>query len=112
MRSSLADAHRLDPEPLDELEEAIGADPARGNLRLHVADDELGSTDVVAQQAPDPLVTPALLLDLDRVELQALGVRVGRVDDAAGAGRERAEIEVVRGRGRERHQLAAGGRRV
>ena len=100
-------AHRLDPEPLDELEEAIGADPARGNLRLHVADDELGSTDVVPQQAPDPLVTPALLLDLDRVELQAFGVRVGRVDDAAGAGRERAEIEVVRGRGRERHQLAA-----
>ena len=48
----------------------------------------------------------ALVLDLDRVELQALGERVGRVDDSAAARCQRAEVEVVRSRGREADELA------
>ena len=60
-----------------------------------------------ASDPPDRLDRPALLLDLDRVELQALGVRVGRVDDAAGARGQRAEVEVVGGRRREADELVA-----
>ena len=95
------------PYLLDQLLEALSADPAGGDLRLHVSDDELCGPHVVAQEAPDPLVAPALLLDLDRVELEALGVRVGRVDDPARARCQRAEIEVVGGGRRVGDELAA-----
>ena len=56
------------------------------DLRLHVADDELGRRMLSRSDAPRPLsLRWPLLLDLDRVELQALGVGVGGVDDAAAA---------------------------
>ena len=79
-------AHRLDAVAPDEVEEALRTDSAGGDLCLHVPDDEPRRTDVVAQEAPHPLVAPAFLLDLDRSELEALRVRIRRVDDPARAG--------------------------
>ena len=76
---------RLEPVAVDQLDEASGADLAGDDLRLHVADDELRRAAVVAEDLPDELVLAALLLDLDRVELEALRVGVGRVDDPAAA---------------------------
>ena len=98
--------HGLEAVALDQLDEARGADLAGRDLGLHVADDQLRRAAVVAQDLPDELVLAALLLDLDRVELQALGVRVGRVDDAAAARRQRAEVEMVRRGRREADELA------
>ena len=97
----------VDAVALEQVDETLSADAARGKLRLHVTDDELSGTDVVAQDPPDPVVPPALLLDLDRVELQPLGVRIRRVDDPTRARSQRAEVEVVRRRRRERDELAA-----
>ena len=52
------------------------------------------------------VVAPALIEDLDRLELQAFRIGVDRVDDAAAARRQRADVEMVRGRDREADQLA------
>ena len=48
----------------------------------------------------------AAVVDLDRLELQALGIGVDGIDDAAAAGRERADIEMVRGGDRKADELA------
>ena len=45
---------------LDQLEKALGADLGGLDLRLHVADHEVGRADVVAQDLPDRVVRPAL----------------------------------------------------
>ena len=99
-------ADRVDAVVLDELQEPLGADPRGGDLGLHVAHHERRGAHVVAQDPPHPLVAAPVLLDLDRVELQPLGVGVAGIDDAARAGRERAEVQVVGGCGRESDQLA------
>ena len=88
----------------DKRQEALGADLGRLDLRLHVADDELRRADVVAQDLPDGAVDPALVGDLDRLELQSLGIGVDRIDDAGAARRRRADVEMVRRRHRERHE--------
>ena len=62
---------------------------------------------MVAQHVPDLLVAPALFEDLDRLELQALGIAVDRIDDAAASRRVRADVEMVRRRDRKADQLAA-----
>ena len=95
----------LEPVALEQLHEARGADLARHHLRLHVTDDELRRTAVVPQDLPDEVVLAPFLLDLDRVELEALGKRVRRVDDAAASGRQRAEVEMVGRRRREADEL-------
>ena len=70
----------------ERVEIALRADPGRGDLGLHVADDQVGDADVVAQHVPDRLVRRPAIDDLDRLELQPLGVGVDRVDDAAASG--------------------------
>ena len=106
MRSSLASRIVSQAVLVDQLDEPAGADLRRRDLRLHVADDEVRRAAVVAEDLPDHVVAAAFLLDLDRVELQPLGIGVGRVDDPAAAGRERAEVEVVRGGRREADEPA------
>ena len=56
---------------------------------------------------PDHLVALALLDDLDRLELQTLGIRVDRVDDAAASRGMGADIEMVGGGDREADQVVA-----
>ena len=90
---------------LDQRQIALRADGRGLNLRLHVANDEIRRADVVAQQMPDRIVAATLVVDLDGLELQAFGVGIDRVDDAAAAGRKRADVEVVRSRRRESDQL-------
>ena len=85
----------------DQRDEAVRPDGRGLDLRLHVADHEIGRADVVAQQLPHRVVAPTLIEDLDRLELQAFRVGVDRIDDAAAARRQRADVEMVRGRGRE-----------
>ena len=54
-----------------------------GDLSVHAADDQIGDADVVAHHVPDRIVAPTLVDDLDRLELQSLGIGVDRIDDAA-----------------------------
>ena len=55
-----------------EIEVALRADLRGGDLRIHVADHQIRDADVVAHDVPDRIVAPALVDDLDRLELQAL----------------------------------------
>ena len=75
----------LEPVLPDEREESLGADLRGLDLRLHVADDEIGRADIVAQELPDRPVRPPFLDDLDRLELQAFRVGVDSADDAGAA---------------------------
>ena len=90
----------------DQREIAAGADLGGLDLRLHVADDEVGRADVVAQHMPDRVVAPALVEHFDRLELQAFGERIDGVDDAATARRQRADIQMMGGGRRKSDQLA------
>ena len=100
-------AHRVAPIAAQEIEKALRPDLGRGDLSLHVADHEIGNADVVAHHVPDHVVALALVDDLERFELQALGVGVDSVDDAAAARRMRADIEVMRRRHGEADQRLA-----
>ena len=91
---------------LDQREVALGADPAGGDLRLHVAHHHVGRADVVAHHVPERLVDGAPVVGLESLELEPLGVGVHRIDDAAAAGAERADIEVVCGGDGVAHQRA------
>jgi hypothetical protein len=75
------------PVALDQLGHALGADAGGRHLGIHVADHEVGRADVVAHDLPDHVVLHAAVVDLDRLELQALGIGVDRLDDAARARR-------------------------
>ena len=66
-------------------EKALGADFRRLDLGLHVADDEVGRPDVVAQELPDRPVRAAFLDDLDGLELQAFRVGIHSANDARAA---------------------------
>jgi hypothetical protein len=96
----------LEPVALDQLGHALGADPRRRDLGIHVADHEVRRADVVAHDLPYHVVSYATVVDLDRLELEPLGIGVDRLDDAARAGRQRADIEMVRRRGGEADQPA------
>ena len=80
-----------------QIEIALRADLRRRDLRIHVADHEVGDADIVAHDLPDRFVAPPLLHHLDGLELQTFRVRVDRVDNAAASRRVRADIEMVRG---------------
>ena len=86
-------------------EKPLRADLRRLDLRLHVADDEVGRTDIVAQELPDRPVWPAVLDDLDRLELQAFGIRVDGADDARAAWSRGADVQMMGGRDRKADQL-------
>ena len=94
------------PIALDQLGHALGADAGGGDLGIHVADHEVRRADVVAHDLPDHVVLHAAVVDLDRLELQALGVGIDRLDDAARARRQRADVEVMRRGGGKADQLA------
>ena len=96
--------HDFEPVALDQREVALGADSARRNLRLHVAHHHVRRADVVAHHVPERLVLDALVVGLERLELQALGVGVHGIDDAAASGAERADVEVMRGGDGVAHQ--------
>ncbi len=76
---------RVEAVLLDQRQVARRADLRRLDLRIHVADHERRGADVVAQHLPDIVVANALRNDLDRLELQTLGIGVHRIDDAAAA---------------------------
>jgi hypothetical protein len=76
----------VEPVALDQFEEPVGADARRGDLRLHVADHEVGGADIVAHHLPERRVEHALVVDFERLELQALGIGIDRLDDAAQPG--------------------------
>ena len=101
----------IEPVAADQLHVALGADPGRGDLGLHVAHHQVGGADVVAQHVPHRRVPPPRLVHLDGLELKPLGVRVDGVDDAAAPRRQRADVEMVRGGHREADQLARVKRR-
>ncbi len=96
----------LDAIALDQLDQPLGADARGGDLGIHVADHEVRGADIVAHDLPDHVVLHAAVVDLDRLELQALGIGVDRLDDAAGAGRQRADVEMMRGGGGKGDQAA------
>ena len=95
--SASAAASTVEPVALDEREVALGTDPAGRDLRLHVADHHVRRADVVAHHVPERLVRNAPVVGLERLELEALGIGVHRIDDAAAARAERADIEMMRG---------------
>ena len=70
----------------DQLDHAFCADSRCRDLGIHVAAHEIRGADVVAHDLPDGIVAHAAIADLDRLELQALGIGVDRLDDAAGPG--------------------------
>ena len=75
----------LEPILPHQREKPFGADLRGLDLRLHVAHDEVGRSDVVAQELPDRSVRAPFLDDLDRLELQAFRVGVDGADDACAA---------------------------
>lgn len=82
---------------VDQLQEGIGADPARGDLRLHVADDEIRRANVVAHHCPEGVVALAALHHLEASELESLRVGIDRVDDAGASWGVGADVDVVSG---------------
>ena len=96
----------LEPILPHQREKPFGADLRGLDLRLHVADDEVGGANIVAQHVPDGVVGPPLLENLDRLELEPFGIGVDGVDDAGAAGRQRADIEMMRGRYGKADQFA------
>jgi len=94
----------LIPVALDQRDEPLGANLRGGDLRFHVADDEVGDADVVTQQLPYSVVADAAVVHLDGFELEAFGIGVDGVDNAAAARAQRADIETVSGRRGERYQ--------
>ncbi len=95
-KGSAGEVEGLDAIAFDQLGHALGADAGGRHLGVHVADHEIGGADIVAHDLPDHVVFDAAVVDLDRLELQALGIGVDRLDDAAGAGRQSADVEMVR----------------
>ena len=109
--SSLAATIVGKPVQLDQFDIALGPNPRRGDLCVHVAEHQIGEPDVGPQHVPDLLVSLAGFVDLDGLETQAFGVAIDGIDDAAAAGRVRADVEVVSRRDGKAGQLAAMERR-
>ena len=82
----------------DQGEIPFRADAAGRDLCLHVANDKARNTNIVAQDLPDLFVLAPFFVNLDRLELQALGIGVDGVDNANAARAQRADVEVVCGR--------------
>ena len=96
---------------LDQFDIALGPNPRRGDLCVHVAEHQIGEPDIGPQHVPYLLVSLAGFVDLDGLETQAFGVAIDGIDDAAAAGRVRADVEVVSRRDRKAGQLPAMERR-
>ena len=91
---------------INQAEKGLGADPGGGDLRLHVAQHQVGRADIVGQHRPERRVLDSLVVDLEALELDALRIGVDRIDDAGAARRVGADIDVMgRGPG-ESHQHA------
>ena len=88
---------RVQPITLDQLDEAVGADAGGGDLGLHVANHQVRGADIVAQHLPQRLVQAAAVVDLERLELQSLGVGIHGVDNAATARTQGADIQMMGG---------------
>ena len=52
----------LIPVALNQCDEPLGANPRGGDLRFHVADDEVGDADIVTQQLPYSVVADAAVV--------------------------------------------------
>ena len=78
-------AERGEAVALHEVEQALRADVARRDLRIHVANHQLRHADVVGDHPPERLVALAALVHLQRPESQSLrvGVRADHDADAA-----------------------------
>ena len=63
-------------------------------------------THVVLDQLPKDLVGTTGIFDLEGVEVQALGIGIACIDDAARAGRERTEVDMMCGGARKSDQFA------
>ena len=88
----------MEPVALDEFDIAFGTDATGCDLGLHIAHHQIRDADIIAQQLPHRRVAVALLIHLDGLELQTLGIGVKRLDNAGAARGLTADIEVV-GRG-------------
>ena len=89
--------HGLEPVALDQAEKSLGTDPGGRDLRLHVAQHQVGGTDIVGQHRPERRVLDPLVVNLETLELEALGIGVHRIDDAGAARRMGADIDVMGG---------------
>src|SRR5262249_51313142 len=86
--------------------DALRPDTRRGDLRLHIANDQVGDADIVAQKLPYRLDLVAAVVDLDGLELQPFSIGVERVDDATAARTEGADVQMVRCGAGESNELA------
>ena len=92
------------PYRSDQAEEALLAELARGEHRVHVAAVHRLRADVVEDHAVEVLVQHSGLVPAERVVHLRLGVDVERVGVDPGVGA--ADVEHVRGHGGEAEQLA------
>ena len=89
--------HGGEPVALDQAEKGLGTDSGRRDLRRHVAKHQVGCADIVGQHRPQRRVLDPLVVDLEALELNALGIGVDGVDDAGAARRVGADIDVMGG---------------
>ena len=83
---------------VDQGHQAFGANAGCGDLGLHIAYHQVRDADVVTQDMPDRDYLFSAVIDLDGLELQALGIGVDGIHDAATARRQGADIQMM-GRG-------------
>ena len=79
-------------------------EPAGGDLRTQIAHRSLRKADVVGDHLQQLLVRLAGFVDLELIDLQPFGPRIGRAERAK-AGRQAADIHPMRANGRKRRQL-------
>ncbi len=94
----------LDAVAVDEPQEALASELARGEHRVHVAAVHRLGADVVEDHPVEVLVQLAAAVPAQRVVELRLGVHVERV--GVDAGERAADVEHVGGDGREAEQLA------
>ena len=88
----------------DQVLEAFHAEAGGRDLRLDVVAQHGRHAAVVAHELPQAFVTHALAVEFDAGEQHALGKDIGNIDDESRRGR--ADVDVVRGVGREADDLA------
>ena len=98
--------HLSQPVTADQTKEGLGADASGRDLRLHVAQHDVGRADIVRQHRPERRVPDALVADLEALELNALGIGVDRIDDAGAARRVGADVHMMGGGRSEADQRA------
>ena len=81
---------------LDQFSITLRPNPRRGNLRVHVAKDQIRKPDIGPQHVPDLLILLAGFVNLYGLKTQTLGVAVDGVDYASATGCMRSDVEMVR----------------